>query len=119
MTWVIIANRTGARIVDRGGPSLVLLESVSNELRAISGSALGTRVESPEMSASRFAHELAVRLERGRSAGEFARVILVGEARFIKQLCAALDSATLHSVLVTLSRDLAAVPLHRLAEHLP
>jgi protein required for attachment to host cells len=71
------------------------------------------------MSATRFAGELAERLQRARCAGEFARLILVADKSFLELLCAALDPATLPSVLVTMRKDLLSVPLHRLADQLP
>lgn len=138
MSWILIANRTGARIVDKQGVNLTLRETIFHEAgrqrdrdvesdrpgRAFDRMAGGrhalTSSETPhDHDAKLFARELADRLRAGRTQQHVERLVLVAEPRFLGFLREALDDATARTVIATVPKDLAEVPLSDIARHLP
>ena len=139
-TWIVIAHRTGARIVERSGEPLALAmvrEVTHEEGRKHSGE-LDT--DSPGMAFSRvgsggghpmateetahdhvakvFAKRLADELGRDRNEHRFDKLVLVAEPRFLGFLREALDEQTASLVTGTVTKDLAKVELKDLGEHL-
>lgn len=138
MSWILIANRTGARVVEKQGPQLSLLETIDHEngrLRdrdidsdrqgrsfdrmGASRHALSNEESAHEHDARMFARELARRLHDERLKHSFERLVLVAEPRFLGYLREALDEATERMVIATVAKDLARVALPDLPSHLP
>ena len=138
-TWVVVAHRAGARILEHRGPGkgLSLLRQLdhaegrlrSGELitdrpgrgsdRAGSGShAMSTEVSAHEHLAGVFARELAGVIDSARSDNRFRDVVLVAEPRFLGLLRGALDGVTATTVAGTVSKDLAHLEVRDLAPHL-
>ena len=138
MSWILIANRTGARLIDRQGPNLSLLETIAHDTGRArdrdlnsdrhgetfnrvgsSRHALATSEAPHEHDARLFAHALADRLRTERLNHRFERLVLVAEPHFLGLLREALDKATERAVIATVAKDLAEIPLHDLPAHLP
>lgn len=138
MSWILTANRTGARILDAQGGTLTLLETIDNEQgrlrnrdidsdrhgrtfdRAASGRHAFSTEEAPtERIAKAFARGLADKLRQARLTGQFERLVLVAEPHFLGLMREALDVATERAVIASVAKDLAEVPVDRLAAHLP
>jgi protein required for attachment to host cells len=138
MSWILIANRTGARIVDKQGPNLTLRETISHEAgrqrdRDVESDRQGrtfdrmggnrhalSSSETPhDHDAKAFARELADRLRAEHLEQRFEHLVLVAEPRFLGFLREALDDVTARTVVATVGKDLAEVALHDLAPHLP
>lgn len=138
MSWILIANRTGARLVDKQGSNLTLLETIVHEAgRArnrdlksdrhgrsfdrVGGGrhALETSEAPHEHDARTFARALADRLHSEHMNHRFERLVLVAEPHFLGYLREALDAASARCVVASVTKDLSEVPLHELAGHLP
>lgn len=138
MSWILIANRTGARLVEKQGSQLALLEDISHDsgrkrdrevdsdragraFDRVGGQrhALSSEEGAHEHDAREFARELAQRLRTERVKHSFERLVLVAEPRFLGYLCEALDDATERTVIATVAKDLARVALPELPDHLP
>lgn len=137
MSWILVANRTGARILDKQGSTFNLRETIAHEAgrrrdrdvdsdrqgRAfdrIGGNrhALSSSETPHDHDAKAFARELAERLRADRLQQRFERLVLVAEPRFLGLLRAALDEGTARTVIGTVPKDLAEVPLQDLARHM-
>lgn len=126
-TWVLVANRTGARIFDRDGYKLTLVSSYEHPAgrkrdqdieaasahRTFDKHARGrTHQESPhEHSAEAFAKELAGELARGRTEHGVQRLVLVAEPHFLGLVRQELDAPTAKLVAATVPKDLAGTDL--------
>jgi protein required for attachment to host cells len=137
MSWILIANRTGARIVDKQGRALSLVQELEHSRgrlrdrevdsdRQGRSSARGSAphalspAEGPhEHDARTFARVCADALRQGRLGGHYERLILVAEPRFLGLVRQALDDVTARMVSATVPKDLAQVGLRELAAHLP
>jgi protein required for attachment to host cells len=138
MSWILIANRTGARLVEKQGSEFALLESFNHEQgrkrdREIDSDRHGRSFDrmganrhaysneesAHEHDARGFARELAERLGAQRTQHRFERLVLVAEPRFLGYLREALDDATKKTVIASVPKDLAEVALRELPGHLP
>jgi protein required for attachment to host cells len=138
MSWILTANRTGARIFDKQGGMLTLLETIENEQgrlrdrdidsdrpgrafdRATSARhALSTEESPHERIVKAFARGLADKLRQARLAGRFERLVIVAEPHMLGLIREALDVVTARTVIASVAKDLAQVPVDELAGHLP
>lgn len=138
MSWVLVANRTGARILDKQGSALSLVETVnfaegrlrdreveSDEPgrsydRATAARHALEQSEGPhERAAKTFANILADKLKRARLEGHFERLVLVAEPHFLGLLREALDTQTARAVIASVTKDLVHVADDEIVAHLP
>jgi protein required for attachment to host cells len=138
MSWILIANRAGARIVDRQQQDLSLVEEIPHEQGRLrdkqidtdrqgrsfnsvgaAGHALSPSETAHEHDAKAFARELADKLRTERMNGSFERLVLIAEPHFLGLLREALDDGTARLVIASEAKDLAQVGLRDLARHLP
>ena len=138
MSWILIANRVGARIVDKQGNNFSLIETISHEQgrlrdREVNSDkqgrgfdrmgggrhALSASETAHEHDAKAFAQELADKLRGERNAKRFERLVLVAEPHFLGLLRDALDDVTKRCVIASVSKDLSRVAPSDLAAHLP
>jgi protein required for attachment to host cells len=138
MSWILTANRVGARILERQGATLTLLETIENEQgrlrdrdidsdrhgrsfdRATAARHALSTAEAPhEHIAKAFARGLADKLRHARLAGRFERLVIVAEPRLLGMIRAALDTVTAHMLVASVPKDLEQVPVDELAAHLP
>lgn len=139
-TWIVIAHRAGARIIEYAGRSegLSLVEEIDHAEGRLKNSELETdkpgaasegggkpgghgmgNVESAhDHVAGEFARRLAQTLAAARNEHRVDALYLVAEPRFLGMLRGALDGPTAGLVRDTLPKDLARVPLHTLPKHL-
>lgn len=137
MTWILIANRVGARIVLQEGEQWTSIAELPNEHGRLRNQdldsdrpgrtfsrttaarhALEPGETSHDLIAERFARDLAEHLAHARMAGKFERLMLVAEPRLLGMLRAALDPVTARCVIGSVNKDLQAVEVRDLAEHL-
>lgn len=132
-TWVLVANRTGARIFVRNERKLGLV----NNLDHASGKRMDQDIEagvphrtfdqhgkahhdgsSPhEHSAESFAKELAAELRVGRSQKHVDRIVLIAEPHFLGLVRHELDDATAHLVTASVAKDLVKLDVKELEAH--
>lgn len=138
-TWILVANRTQARIFRylglRSGLELVdkirhpenrlpSREFISDrpgrsfDTMGAGRHALSTEVEAHDQRALEFARELAEKLRAAHGRNEFSRLMLVAEARFLGMIKGALPDQTLKSVVATLDRDFHQKSSSELSRHL-
>ncbi len=118
-TWIVVAHRGGARLVDVDGndklrvfENLVAPANESVPRAPDSGSGHGERGHQVRESArghaaAMFANDLADRLRSGRNANQYEELVLIAAPRFLGLLRDALDSATTTKVRGTLDKDYA------------
>jgi protein required for attachment to host cells len=122
-TWVLVANRTTARIFRRDGYKLTMLRSfehpsgrardqdieADSSHRTFDKHARGSTHESSphEQSAEAFAKELARELGRGRTESHVDRLVLVAEPHFLGLLRRALDRPTATLLVAGVAKNLA------------
>ena len=138
MSWILIANRTGARIVEKNGRDLSLVRELSHSRGRLrdrdvdtdrqgrsfdrvgaARHALDASESAHEHDARAFARELAEALRQGRLESRYERLTLVAEPHFLGLVRDALDDVTARLVGATLPKDLAHIELRELAAHLP
>jgi protein required for attachment to host cells len=138
MSWILIANRTGARVLDKQGAELTLVTELSHtqgrlrdrELESdrhgrgqssigSGGHTFSTPESSHEHDAKAFAKEIAEHLRQQRMQSRFERLVLVAEPHFLGLVRQALDDVTARLVVATVPKDLASVSLRDLASRLP
>jgi protein required for attachment to host cells len=137
MSWILIANRSGARILDKQGATLHLAGTFEHEQGRMrdrqidsdrqgrsdrpggGGSSLSKSETAHEHDAKAFARELADRLRTERLQGRFERLVLVAEPHFLGLLREALDDQTARLVVASVPKDLSHVPMQELATRLP
>jgi protein required for attachment to host cells len=138
-TWVVVAHRAGARILEHRvpGKGLAVVKQVDHQTGRLKDSEINTdrpgrafqRVgdkRSPmgkeesahERDAASFARELAGLVNAGRNENRFAQLVLVAEPRFLGLLRGALDGVTAGTVAGTVSKDLAHLDVRDLEPHL-
>lgn len=137
-TWVLIAHRGGARILENKGPGkgLILLQDIPHPEGKLKSRDLGT--DEPGRSfdshgarhsfeqevgpaahvAEVFARQIAGILEEGRVGQRYGRLVLVAEARFLGILRSALSRDTSALVTATLNKDLAHVETQEMSKRL-
>ena len=138
MSWILSANRSGARILEKQGSVLTQLETIHHEQgrlrdgdidsdapgrafdRATAARhALSTSEAPHERVAKAFARELAERLRQGRLERRFERLVIAAEPHFLGLLRGALDTVTARMVVASVAKDLEQIPAEELAAHLP
>jgi protein required for attachment to host cells len=138
-TWIAVAHRAGARILEHSGPGkpLELIEELDHAQGRLKNGELDAdrpgrafdklgmrrhaleREESPhDRVASDFAREVAGRLRDGRTQQRFAQLVLVAEPRFLGVLRGVLDPVSTGMVTGTVNKDLAHVEVRDLPAHL-
>ena len=139
ITWVLVAQRAGARIYEHRGPGkgLNLLDTIENEEgrlrdgeinsdrpgRAFDSHDRGRHAMEPnetphERIAADFARSLAKGLEEARVRGDFDQVILVAEPRMLGLLRKSLGSSTAAHLRGSIDKDYAASDRERLEREL-
>lgn len=139
-TWIVIASRTGARIVERTGEplSLALVKEFTHEegrkhtgeldtdspgmafssVGGGGGHPMPTEETAHDHVAKVFAKRLADDLSHDRYEHRYDHLVLVAEPRFLGFLRDALDKQTAAMVSDSVTKDLANVAIKDLAEHL-
>jgi protein required for attachment to host cells len=138
-TWILVANRAGARLFENTGPGQGLsfkqefphTEGRLKNQEIISdrqGQAADTRggghhsyenaVEPVEHLAQQFAKYLAQQLEHGRTEKRYEQLILVAEPRFLGHLRAVLSGPLLAMVIASVDKDLGDIEARDLAGHI-
>lgn len=136
-TWIVTADRAGARIIESRHDGIAVLEDMSNEEGRLQDAELGTdrpgRFEGGakarhganpteslhEHIAKAFARNIAEKLRLGRAAGRFDRLMLAAEPRMLGMLREALDAHTAHLVTASVPKDLQHASLDEVAAKLP
>jgi protein required for attachment to host cells len=139
MTWIVVAHRIGARILEiDDSKQLSLVEELEHpdgrltdrEIdtdkpgRAFSsaGAGGGHPMNREELASERVGRDFARRISeclfKARVANRVDRIVLVAEPRFLGYLREALDAATADCVIASVRKDLAAVPTRELAPYL-
>ncbi|MEQ8660814.1 MAG: host attachment protein [Gammaproteobacteria bacterium] len=137
--WLVVADRSGARImaVRDGGKVLeprVTLEHPEGRLqdrqidsdrpgRSFDSGGEGRHAMTREESASEriaadFAREIASHLDKARGAGRLDELVLVAEPRFLGLLRDAVDKHTAGCVIASVDKDLAHLAPDELVAHL-
>ena len=147
-TWILVANRTGAKLFETTGPNKVLefpkefacsqgrirgSESYRDQPgRAFNSSsqsrgghgtgsprhALGSEVTHHELAGRKFAKKLSGMLEKAGNAHRYDKLVLVSEPRFLGVLRSALSPLVKERIAVTLEKDIEEMPNQVLGEHL-
>lgn len=138
-TWVVVAHRAGARILEHRvpGKGLSLVTQVEHQEGRLRNSEIntdrpgrafqrkgegrspmGTEESAHDRDAATFARQVADLVHTGRNENRFAQLVLVAEPRFLGLLRGALDGVTANTVSGTVSKDLAHVEVRDLAPHL-
>lgn len=139
ITWVLVADRGGARLFEHHGRSSGLQRVAdiphpqgrlkNGELNAdkhgrsfdSSGNgrhAMGTSESPAEHVAASFARKLAQRLNQGGQQHRYERLVLVAAPRFLGSLRNALSNAAKTAVIATINKDLSGVQDRDLRTHL-
>ena len=138
-TWILIANRTGARIYRNGGTTegLILLKDIPHEegrlkdreidtdkpgrsfsMNSSERHAMSHKLAPTDHLADQFAKELADLLEEGRTQNRYERLILVAAPSFLGRLRLALSKGTAEKVFATLAKELTHLTQRELPGHL-
>ena len=136
-TWILVADRSGARILGHTGPEsgFYLVEEIEHPAgRLRSGDFLTERPgrvhdrmgdqrhavsnedDPVEHAVAAFARDLAGRLRQAQLDGRYDRLVLVAGPKLLGKLRDSLDKHVV--VAATLDKDLAGVPLVELERHL-
>ena len=125
-TWVVVANRAGARVLQAGADqALIPLQDIAHaegrlQAREIDSDKRGrtfdrmgqhhhaseSEVSPTQTVAERFAKELADLLYKGRTEHQFDKLVLIAEPGFLGDMRAKLDQATAKTVVATVAKDL-------------
>ena len=131
-TWIVIAHRGGARLVDEHEDKLGVFENIDfpeGRLREGTPSEPGRRGPPSRPSSeprdsqrshmtSVFAGQLADKLQKGRNAGSYDELFLIAAPRFLGVLRQALDATTATKVRGTLDKDYCGLNDHELLKRL-
>ncbi len=146
-TWVVTADRAGARLLERnrdlreGYEIVEQVEHPQGRLRATeidtdragsgnSGRSFGAHAavrhtmgggnsSTPhDHLAQQFAKSIAAKLQHARGAGRFTRLVLAAEPRFLGMLRECLDGPTARCVVGSVSKNLQSVSLRELRNYL-
>jgi protein required for attachment to host cells len=141
ITWVVVAHRAGARILEHRGPGKGLRleadvenaagrlksseinsdkpgESFSSGTSIHGGHPMGTEENAHDHVAANFARQLADILTRGRNDHRFKQLVLVAEPGFLGLLRGKLDGETASMDRDSVGKDLAHVAVHDMKPHL-
>jgi protein required for attachment to host cells len=138
VTWYVIANRAGARIVQRVGyEPVTLFEEIDHQRGRLKSSeldtdragsafesgrpgvhAMNTHESAHDRVAADFTRDLARGLSAARTDRSFDRLVLVAEPHLLGMLRRALDVPTASRVAWTLNRDFTHVPMRALDDTL-
>lgn len=135
-TWILVANRSTARLFENRGPGrdLTLLEDIihpegalqnreiNTDRRGRANQSSGASVSSTYQAhqdatdhlADVFAKHLSNLLDEGRRKKRFEKLVLVAEPRFLGKLKQALPKLSLDLIHTTLSKDLPNVSANEL-----
>jgi protein required for attachment to host cells len=115
-TWIVVAHRGGARLVEEREDGFKVIETLdfpegregprSNPSGEPSQRGTEPRDSARAHAASVFASQLATRLEQGRNARSFRELVLIAPPQFLGTLRRALDTTTASLVRGTLDKDL-------------
>jgi protein required for attachment to host cells len=115
-TWIVVAHRGGARLVDEVDEALRVFETLvaathSQPERAPESHHGNNeaRDSARDHAAAMFATELAERLRKGRNGNHYDELVLIAAPRFLGLLRDALDGATTTLVRGTLDKDYASL----------
>jgi protein required for attachment to host cells len=131
-TWIVVAHRSGARLIDEHDDKLRVFETIDfPEGRAQSGSPSEPGRRGPPSrpsseprdsqrshAAEVFASQLADKLQQGRNRGRFDELFLIAAPRFLGALRHALDATTASMVRGTLDKDYCGLSDHELLKRL-
>lgn len=138
-TWILVANRASARLFEGTGPGkgLRLIREIehpegrltnhemgsdrpgrSHDSLGQGRHAMGKEHDEAEQTAIRFAKQISLLLDEGRTQHQFKRLVLVAEARFLGQLREALSRETSALVMASLDKDLPGIDARALGGHL-
>jgi protein required for attachment to host cells len=135
-TWVLVAHRAGARLFERQGRELRLVQAIENPAGRIQDQDLETgshrtfdshaqgrsardSAASPHQRAAlSFARDLAKLLEDARLSGAATSIVLVAEPHFLGLLRGELSAASLRLVAATVPKDLYAEGAHQLTKRI-
>lgn len=138
-TWILVANRAQARLFEHtaAGKGLRLVRDIEHPEGRLTNheigsdrpgrsfhkswtgtSPMGKEHDEAEQTAIRFAKQLSLLLDEGRTQHQFTRLVLVAEARFLGQLREALSRETSALVMASLDKDLPGVDARALGGHL-
>lgn len=132
-TWVLVANRTGARIFHRDGRTLRLIRTIDHPegrkadqdietgpQRTFDSHTQGNdpRSSPHEHDANAFAKAIAAELHLGRTERGVDRLVLVAEPHFLGLVRQELDDGTKALVVATVPKDLAKVENDAVQDHL-
>jgi protein required for attachment to host cells len=131
-TWIVVAHRAGARLVEDQDDRLRVIETIdfpegrlheSDRASQSSGEPSERGGAEPRDSArshatSVFAGQLAERLQKGRNANAFRELVLIAAPRFLGALRLALDPTTASMVRGTLDKDFAGLNDRELLQRL-
>lgn len=138
--WIVVAESSRARIFTADGPAgkLTELETLANPEarlhdRELSSDLPGVTFESggqgrhvkeqqvgPKAQAVvRFAEKVAARIERGRTGGEFRRLVLVAAPEFLGLLRDKLPAPARKLIETEIAKNLAQLPADEIRGHLP
>jgi protein required for attachment to host cells len=123
-TWIVVAHRAGARLLEQEGDDKPkVFEVLDNPAGRAKEAAATSEVPEPresarEHAARAFATELANKLQRGRLAKRYQELFLIAAPRFLGALRSALDPATSSLVCGTLAKDFAKLSDHELIARL-
>jgi protein required for attachment to host cells len=138
--WVVVAHRSGARILEPDAETRALglvlqldhpagrmkSSDIDSDRAGMAFSSMGgggrhamSTVENAHDHAARtFARAVAETLRKGRVERQYDDLVLVAEARFLGMLRDALDGPTAQKVDATVDKDLANLSVHQLHGHL-
>jgi protein required for attachment to host cells len=137
-TWVLVAQRGGARIFEIAGPgnALHLVQEIEHPQGKLKDRDLGSdepgrgfdshggrhAFEAEQGPAARiteqFAKHLATLLDDARARKRYTRLVLVAEPHFLGILRAALTRDTGAAVIASLNKDLGHLDVHHIPAHL-
>lgn len=135
-TWIMTADRAGARIFERDGDVLTLVEEIVHEEGRLRDGQLGSDEPGRSFDSSRpgrhsmgkaqtphehvavgFAKALATKLREGRVQHKFTRLVIAAEPHFLGLLRAALDEPTRKLVVRTVPEHLQQLTPAKLVSH--
>ncbi|AOP33154.1 host cell attachment protein [Leptospira tipperaryensis] len=138
--WVVVANRSEAKIYEYKGSrnGLELLESIENPKGRMKNSELILQASGPGKSAKAqrvafdtesvqepkrrvaetFASQISDRISQGRKSNRFLSLVLVSEPRFLGMLMDKLDRQSQSMIFHKMAKDLATSDNRRILSHL-
>lgn len=129
ITWILVAHRSGAKLYEKLGKELNLLQELAHPEGKLQDKEMGTdkpgrafdrvggdrhsmgkeQQKATEQEMMRFVRELVAVLEEGRTKRRYHKVVLIAEPRFLGELRSAMTPQTAALISVTQSKDLASM----------